>query len=256
MPVPFHSRIGVSSPAPQWPLAGYGLTLIGLHRQGIFATALYPYGSPEPHMTQSRAKQRISQRLTDRLIRKLGPWGMFLKGFAKHPVMVGSIIPSSATLIASMLRPVEWDKVKLFVEYGPGVGTFCRPVLEHLAGDATLIAIDTNPDFVEYLKDDIRDSRFIPVLGSAADVEEIVRAHGFAYADYVLSGLPFSTLPAGVGPAIAAATHRVLRKDGAFLVYQFRARARDFLATHFARIDNGFEWRNIPPCFLFWGWKD
>ncbi len=207
-------------------------------------------------MTQSRAKPRIAQRLTDRLIRKLGPWGMFLKGFAKHPVMVGSIIPSSPSLIAKMLGPVEWSKVKLFVEYGPGVGTFCRPVLEHLPGDATLIAIDTNPDFVDYLKDDIRDSRFVPVLGSAADVEAIIRAHGFEQADYVLSGLPFSTLPAGVGPAIAAATYRVLRKDGGFLVYQFRARARDFLAVHFAHIDKGFEWWNVPPCFLFWGWKD
>jgi hypothetical protein len=48
----------------------------------------------------------------------------------------------------------------------------------------------------------------------------------------------------------------VLRPGGAFLVYQFRARARDFLAAHFKRIDNAFEWVNVPPCFLFWGWKD
>ena len=77
------------------------------------------------------------------------------------------------------------------------------------------------------------------MLGSAADVEEIVRAHGHDHADYVLSGLPFSTLPEGVGPAIAAATHRVLRPGGAFLVYQFSAAARDFMARHFARIDTG-----------------
>jgi hypothetical protein len=63
-------------------------------------------------------------------------------------------------------------------------------------------------------------------------------------------------LPDGVGPAIAAATHRVLRPGGAFLVYQFRAKARDFLARHFTRIDNGFEWWNVPPCFLFWANKD
>jgi phospholipid N-methyltransferase len=207
-------------------------------------------------MPQTRADARYSQRLIDRIVRFMGPWGMFLKGFVKHPVMVGSIIPSSPTLVQHMLRPVKWDEVKLFVEYGPGVGTFCRPLLEKLAGDATLIVIDTNPDFIDYLRADIRDSRFIPVLGSATDVEAIVKAHGFDHADYVLSGLPFSTLPDGVGPAIAAATHRVLRKDGAFLVYQFRARARDFLAVHFDRIDNGFEWWNMPPCFLFWGWKN
>jgi phospholipid N-methyltransferase len=207
-------------------------------------------------MPHSRVKPRNRQQLVDRFVRFLGPWGMFLKGFLKHPVMVGSIIPSSPTLIAHMLRPVDWNKTRLFVEYGPGVGAFCRPILEQLPGDATLIAIDTNPDFVEYLQRDIRDSRFFPVLGSAADVEAIVRAHGFDHADYVLSGLPFSTLPQGVGPAIAAATHRILRPGGAFLVYQFRARARDFLAAHFDRIDKGFEWVNVPPCFLFWGWKD
>ena len=209
-----------------------------------------------PRAQAQESKIATSRRMRERLKRFFGPWGMFVRGFIKHPVMVGSIVPSSPTLIRHMLGPVDWKNTKLFVEYGPGVGTFCRPVLEHLPGDATLIAIDTNEDFIDYLNKDIRDSRFIAVHGSAADVESIIAAHGFEHADYVLSGLPFSTLPAGVGPAIAAATHRVLRPGGAFLVYQFRARARDFLARHFKRIDNAFEWVNVPPCFLFWGWKD
>lgn len=207
-------------------------------------------------MPSSKAEPRHKARLKDRVLARLGPWGMFLKGFIKHPVMVGSIIPSSDTLIDTMLSKVDWDKVGVFVEYGPGVGTFCRPILERMRGDATLIAIDTNPDFIDYLRKDIADSRFKPVLGSAADVEAIVRAHGFDHADQALSGLPFSTLPAGVGPAIAAATHRVLSPGGTFLVYQYRRRARDFLAPHFPVIDKAFEWWNIPPCVLFWAHKD
>ena len=184
------------------------------------------------------------------------PWGMFLAGFIKHPVMVGSIIPSSDRLIAKMLRRVDWANCKLFVEYGPGVGTFCRPILERMAPDATLIAIDTNPDFIRYLNGTIADSRFAAVHGSAADVERIVREHGHEAADYVLSGLPFSTLPPGVGPAIAAATQRVIRPGGAFLVYQFSPKVRDFVAPHFARIDHDMEWWNVPPAQLYWAWKD
>jgi len=202
------------------------------------------------------AHQSPGQRIKRRIKRAMGPWGVFLQGFLEHPVMVGSIIPSSRFTIARMLAPVKWDECRLFVEYGPGVGTFCRPVLDRLRRDGTLIVIDTNPLYIDYLKATIADSRFVPVLGSAADVEQIVRAHGFDHADYVLSGLPFSTLPDGIGPAIAAATHRVLRPGGAFLVYQFSARARDFMARHFARIDAGFEWLNVLPCKLFWGWKD
>ncbi|WP_296677854.1 class I SAM-dependent methyltransferase [Novosphingobium sp.] len=202
------------------------------------------------------ADEALPHRLRRQIMRKLGPWGVFLEGFFEHPVMVGSIIPSSRFTIAKMLGPVKWNECKLFVEYGPGVGTFCRPVLERLPRDGALIVIDTNPLFIDYLKATIVDSRFTAVLGSAADVETIVRANGHAHADYVLSGLPFSTLPGGVGAEIAAATHRVLRPGGAFLVYQFTAAARDFMAKHFARIDAGFELLNVLPCKLFWGWKE
>lgn len=181
---------------------------------------------------------------------------MFFRGFLKHPVMVGSVMPSSDRLISRMLAPVDWANCKVFVEYGPGVGTFCGPILDRLAPDAQLIAIDTNPDFVDYLRDGIRDSRFSAVHGSAADVGQIVADHGAESADFVLSGLPFSTLPPGVGETIAAATHRVIRPGGAFLVYQFNPRVKNFLTPHFERIDQAMEWWNVPPAQLWWAWKD
>jgi phospholipid N-methyltransferase len=202
------------------------------------------------------AREALPQKIVRKIKHSLGPWGVFLEGFIRHPVMVGSIIPSSRFTIAKMLSRVKWDQCKLFVEYGPGVGTFCQPVLDRMSREGALIVIDTNPLFIEYLRRTITDSRFTAVLGSAADVEEIVRAHGHEKADYVLSGLPFSTLPDGVGPAIAAATHRVIRPGGAFLVYQFSTRARDFMARHFTRIEKDFEPLNVLPCHLFWGWKD
>ena len=183
------------------------------------------------------------------------PWGMFFKGFLKHPVMVGSIIPSSPRLIGKMLAPVDWANCRLFVEYGPGVGTFCRAILDKMAPDAAYIAIDTNPDFIRYLRHTIVDPRFSAVHGSAADVEQIVRDHGHDAADYVLSGLPFSTLPPGVGAAIGAATGAVLRTGGQFLVYQFSPKCREFMDPHFARIDHDMEWWNVPPAQLYWAHK-
>jgi len=185
-----------------------------------------------------------------------GALALFFKGFLKHPVMVGSIIPSSKSLIKQMLAPVDWENTKLFVEYGPGVGTFCRPILDKLRPDAMLIAIDTNPDFIDYLRREIKDPRFHAVLGSAADVEAIVAEKGFEKADYVASGLPFSTLPDGVGEEIGKATGRVIRPGGAFLVYQFSPKCRDYIVPNFDRVDRGRSWWNIPPAVLFWGWKN
>ena len=180
------------------------------------------------------------------------PLALFFKGFVKHPGMVGSIIPSSSALVNKVLAPVDWGRVKLFVEYGPGVGTFTLPILDRLPANAELIAIDLNPDFTDFLRREVRDPRLRVVRGSAADVRRIVADLGHAKADYVLSGLPFSTLPEGVGDQIAAETAAVLAPDGAFLVYQVSGKVAEFLGPHFPRIDRGFEWRNIPPMKLFW----
>jgi phospholipid N-methyltransferase len=180
---------------------------------------------------------------------------MFFRGFLKNPIMVGSIIPSTDALVTHMLSRVDWKSCKLFVEYGPGVGTFSQHILKNLAPDATYIAIDLNRDFVDFLQATIKDSRFRSMHGSAADVEQIIRDSGYTHADFILSGLPFSTLPTGVGASIAAATARALRPGGAFLVYQYRAKVGDFLVPHFPRIDKAMEYWNIPPCFLFWAWK-
>jgi phospholipid N-methyltransferase len=199
-----------------------------------------------------KGSRRI-QRRRDR--RSKSPQWQFLRGFLKNPVMVGSIIPSSKVLIEKMLGPVDWAATRVFVEYGPGVGTFTRPILDRLGADATLVTIDTNADFTRYLKESIDDPRLVPVTGSAADVEKILAERGLGSADYVLSGLPFSTLPPGVGDDIAEATSNVIRPGGAFLVYQFSPKVHDFIRPHFARIKRGFEWVNVPPATLFWAFK-
>jgi phospholipid N-methyltransferase len=199
-----------------------------------------------------KGPRRLARR-RDR--RSASPQWHFLRGFIKHPVMVGSIIPSSRKVIDKMLGPVDWETTRLFVEYGPGVGTFTRPILERMHADAKLVTIDTNPEFTRYLRESIEDSRLVPVTGSAADVEKILADRNLGAADYVLSGLPFSTLPPGVGDAIAEATGKVVRPGGAFLVYQFNPKVLDFIKPHFERIDRGFEWINVPPATLFWAWR-
>lgn len=205
--------------------------------------------SPTRTHTRSRRSNRPGHR-------GVSPRLQFLRGFLKHPVMVGSIIPSSKTVIERMLAPVDWENTRLFVEYGPGVGTFTRPILEKLGPDATLLTIDTNPEFIDYLRESINDPRLAAVTGSAADVEKILAERGFDHADYVLSGIPFSTLPPGLGDAIGKATAKVIRPGGAFLVYQFSPKVMEFIKPWFDRIDRGFEWMNVPPASLFWAWRD
>lgn len=188
-------------------------------------------------------------------LRFLRSAAIFFRGFIENPGMVASVVPSSQATIDAMLAKVDWSQCRVFVEYGPGVGTFTTRILECLPPGGRLIAIDTNPRFVDFLKKTIDDPRLEVVLGSATDVESIVRAAGEPCADYVISGLPFSSLPPAVANRIVDATYAVMRDGGAFMTYQFRPTARDLTAARFERIDTGLALFNVPPCVLAWGWK-
>jgi phospholipid N-methyltransferase len=176
---------------------------------------------------------------------------LFARNFFRHPRMLGSIVPSSRFLIKQLLEPINWGRARVIVEYGPGVGTITAEVLRQLRSDATLIAIEMNPDFVRHLSRSLNDRRLRVVEGSAAQVDEILRRFGCTRADYIISGIPFSTIPAPVREQILRKTCDVLEPGGAFLVYQFSTRVLQDLKRVFGYVGRRFQPLNVLPAHLF-----
>jgi phospholipid N-methyltransferase len=177
---------------------------------------------------------------------------LFARNFFKHPRMLGSIIPSSRFLIRDLLRQIDWRSARVVVEYGPGVGNITAEVLRRLRPDGRMIVFETNDDFVQFLRASIPDKRLTVVHGSAADVGRVLGEMGLEKADYVISGIPFSTMPDGVGEAIVRATRESLRPGGRFLVYQFSREVLRFLKGEFQEIREAFEPLNILPARLYY----
>ena len=176
---------------------------------------------------------------------------LFALNFFRHPMMLGSIVPSSRFLIRQLLEPVDWGQARVIVEYGPGVGVITTEVLRRMGPDTMLIAIETNPDFVSYLRDSIKDERLHVVEGSAEAVDEILRRYGQSNASYIISGIPFSTIPAPVRERILLKTCEVLKPGGSFLVYQFSSRVLQDLQRIFRYVRRKFEPLNVLPAHLF-----
>jgi phospholipid N-methyltransferase len=176
---------------------------------------------------------------------------LFARNFFQHPRMLGSIVPSSRFLIRELLKPVDWSQARVFVEYGPGVGVITSEVLRRMRPDAILIAIETNPQFVSFLRSTIQDERLQVVEGSAEAVDEILRRYGHSNANYVISGIPFSTIPAPVRESILQKTCDVLKPGGSFLVYQFSTVVLQDLRRIFRYVTRQFEPLNVLPAHLF-----
>lgn len=174
---------------------------------------------------------------------------LFARNFLKHPRMLGSAIPSSRFLVDEVLDLVDWPRARVIVEYGPGVGNFTAEILRRMRPDAQLILAETNADFVSFLRQSFRDPRLQVLHGSAADA-----AHHLddTKADFIISGIPFSTMPKELRDSILQTTHAVLDPEGAFLVYQFSTRVLPDLERVFGRVDRGFEPLNILPAHVFY----
>lgn len=176
---------------------------------------------------------------------------LFARNFIKHPMMLGSVIPSSRFLVNEVLGRVDWDRARVIVEYGPGVGNFTTEILRRLGPDGRVIVIEMNRDFVTFLRREIDDPRLLVVHGSAADVGRVLREDGHDGADYIISGIPFSTMPADIRESVLRASRDALAPGGVFLVYQFSARVRRDLQRIFGSVERRFEPFNILPAQLF-----
>jgi phospholipid N-methyltransferase len=176
---------------------------------------------------------------------------LFARNFFRHPRMLGSIVPSSRFLIKQLLEPINWNHARVIVEYGPGVGGITAELLRHMRPDAILIAIEMNPDFVKFLRSSFDDPRLRVVEGSAEAVDEILVRNGYHRASYIISGIPFSTIPAPVRERILRKTHDVLEAGGAFLVYQFSTRVLQDLTRIFGYVSRRFQPLNVLPAHLF-----
>lgn len=176
---------------------------------------------------------------------------LFGRNFIKHPKMLGSLIPSSRFVVNKVLSEVEWARARVFLEYGPGVGTFTTEILRRMRPDAVLIALETNADFVRFLRGKVRDERLHIVHGSAADADAALARLNLRQADYVISGIPYTTMPPEVRETILRKTHSMLHPSGAFLVYQFTRTVLPYLQQVFGLVHQDFEPLNVMPARLF-----
>lgn len=176
---------------------------------------------------------------------------VFARNFFSHPKMLGSLIPSSRFLIEEVLEHVDWERADTIVEYGPGVGSFTSAILRRMRPGARLVALELNEEFVRFLRETLPDPRLEVLHESAAEIERVLDERDLLPADYVISGIPFSTMPKEVRKDILRSTRSVLGPDGAMLVYQFSRKVLPYLRDEFGRVERGFEPLNVLPAQVF-----
>ncbi|MBI3970541.1 MAG: methyltransferase domain-containing protein [Chloroflexi bacterium] len=174
----------------------------------------------------------------------------FLWQFVRHPKEVGSVVPSSRYLACAVVEHVS-PRARCVAEFGPGTGPITRVLLERLGPAATVLALEIDPAFCAVLRRELADHRLRVVEAPAQELPARARDLGCAV-EAVVSGLPFANFPPALRREIVTAAHDALAPGGVFAGYGYAPFALPpVLRAVFGNCATSFEWRNMPPAFVF-----
>jgi phospholipid N-methyltransferase len=177
----------------------------------------------------------------------------FFRRFLANP-SIGALTPSSTAVARAMADQADLPAARTVVELGSGTGVVTRELLRRLPAGARLIAFETEPSFVAYLRAALPDHRLLLVPDSAERMADRLGELAATPVDYIFSEIPLASMP-GSRASILAAARALLRDGGKLVVLQYSPFVlRPLLRELFPRARTAaFVPRNLPPAFVLCG---
>jgi len=182
----------------------------------------------------------------------------FLMQFIRKPVVTGAVVPSSPCLAKKMIDWIDFDKVDVAVEYGPGSGIITRELLKRLKPGATFFAIEINEMMIENLRNNLPEATVY--RDSVVNVRKYLDKHDKGYADVIISGLPWAVFSRRLQNEILRNTLDVLAEGGWFATYAYLhgtflpsgKRFKNMLYQDFSTVKkSSVSLLNIPPALVY-----
>ena len=173
---------------------------------------------------------------------------LFLRSMISHPRRVGAVWPTSRWAVRDLLDMGDLPGARTVVEFGVGTGVYTEEILKRLHPEGTFLAFEIEPDLASAVAARLKDPRLRVINDSAEHVDYYLEG---AKADYIVSSVPFTSLPVDVRRSLLEAARGALAPDGQMLVLQYSTTVLPDLERTFATIRRRFSPLNIPPAFLF-----
>ena len=179
----------------------------------------------------------------------------FLMQYLLHPRSVGAIAPSSTNLAVHMMDPVDFETADCIVEYGPGTGVFTEEVIRRKKPETLFLMIEKNRSFAQLLKNKYRSPEYAEqnihvVYGGAEHASGYLAKFGRRQADFVISGLPFTSLPEELSIRIFEETQKLLGLHGSFITFQYTLLKLPFFLKCFSLHACPHVKKNLPPAYV------
>jgi phospholipid N-methyltransferase len=184
----------------------------------------------------------------------------FLQAFLKSPLKVGAIKPSSPELARKMLEGIKPDSGNIILELGVGTGAITKFVPEIVPDKNSYLGIELNPALAESASAKFPDLKIVE--GNACEAHEIHKESGLGKISYIISGLPFVSLPAAVSEKVYLEIERLMTAGCMFRTFQYAhgyytpaaLKLREFMRDRYGKSKRSpLVVKNVPPAYtLTW----
>lgn len=178
----------------------------------------------------------------------------FFQAFLKNPLKVGAIAPSSNELVRMMVEDIKPSENAVVLELGVGTGAFTKKLHEITPNENSYLGIELDKNLVKCLRGKFVDMRFM--RGNACQSSTLHKRSKLGKVGYVISGLPFVSMPNEVNESIFKQIERFMDQGCMFRTFQYAhgyympsaIKMREFMRTRYGvSRKSPLIMKNVPP---------
>lgn len=184
----------------------------------------------------------------------------FLHAFLKNPLKVGAIAPSSPELAQKMLADIKPSANSIILELGVGTGAITKFVQGLVPNNESYLGLELDKNLVRSLKRSYPSLKI--VRGNACDLYSIHKKSGLGKVGFIVSCLPFVTLPNEVGEKILCEIDKFMEQGCIFRTFQYAhgyyfpssIKLREHMRKRYGKSQkSSLVMKNVPPAYtLTW----
>jgi phosphatidylethanolamine/phosphatidyl-N-methylethanolamine N-methyltransferase len=144
---------------------------------------------------------------------------LFLQRWAKNPLQMGSVVPSSPALCRRIANQVRQEPGKYVVELGAGTGVVSRALLKTGLAPEQLVVVEIVPEMADRLRKALPGVQV--VCGDAFKLEEELPPEVQGNISDAICGIPLVLLPRESQRAFVDSVRSVTRSPCDFLLYTY-----------------------------------
>lgn len=181
----------------------------------------------------------------------------FLQAFIKNPLKVGAITPSSPELAREMMKGIEPDENNIILELGVGTGAITKIIAEIVPDDNSYLGVEIDRNLVNSLN--VKFPRMTILRGNACELEKLHKKTGLGKVSYVISCLPFVSMPNDVGDKILSEIETFMAKGCMLRTFQYAhgyympsaIKLREFMRRRYGKSQKSpLIVKNVPPAYV------